>query len=91
MTTKARAIGRAALLRSAITSAERLLGEAIEDAQAAGRQDIADKLSAALVHIERGHTRANQAATLVAAHFGETDVQVFSGPEDKPDDEPGHP
>jgi len=89
MTTKARSITRAALLRAAITSAERLLLEAIETAQEAGRQDIADKLSGALAHIERGHARANEAAPLVAAHFTEPNVALWSGPEDKPPEEGG--
>ena len=84
MTTKARSIGRATLLRAAITSAERLLTEGIEDALDAGRPDIADKLQSALAHIERGHARANEATPLVAAHFGESDVRLWSGPEDKP-------
>lgn len=91
MTTKSQAIGRAALLRAAITSTERLLMGDIEAAQAAGRQDIADKLTASLAHVERAHARANEVAGLVAAHFGETDVKVFSGPEDKPDDTPTVP
>jgi len=88
MTTKARSIGRAALLRAAITSAERLLLESIEDAQEAGRQDIADKLSAALAHVERGHGRANETAAMIAAHFGEPDATLWSGGDDKPEEPP---
>ena len=89
MTTKARSVTRAVLLRAAITSAERLLLEGIETAQEAGRQDIADKLSSALVHVERGHARASEAAPLIAAHFDEPSVALWSGPEDKPPEDGG--
>lgn len=91
MTSKTQAIGKAAVVRAALNSVERHLQDAIDLAMEDGRPDIADKLAAAMTHVERGHARANEAAVMVAGHFAEPDVGVFSGPEDKPDPEPEQP
>jgi hypothetical protein len=88
---RAAAIGKAAVVRASIVTAERQLRDAIATATEAGRADIAARLAAALTHVERGHARANEAAVMVAEHFGEQDISVFSGPEDKPDPEPEQP
>jgi len=84
MTSKAQAIGRAAVVRAGFNSVERRLQEAIDLAIEAGRPDIADRLSAALSGVEAGHVAANEAAALIAAHYDEGDVSVFSGGDDKP-------
>lgn len=86
-----RAIDQAAIIKAAITTAERELQEAIDFATEAGLPAIAAKLTASLTHIEHGHARAGEAAALVAAHFGEQDASVFSGGDDKPSDPPKGP
>ena len=78
MTTLPQAIGKAALLRARYTALEIDLQARVDDATALGLPDIADKLTAALDHVRRGHARVNEAAVMVAAHYGE-DVSVFSG------------
>lgn len=88
MTSLPQAIGRAAIVRAGFNSVERRLQEAVDLAIEAGRPDIADRLSAALSGVEAGHVAANEAAALIAAHYGEPDVSVLSGPEDKPDPDP---
>lgn len=85
MISRAKAVGKAAMVRAHLNGAERRLQDGIDEALEAGRQDIADKLSTALALIESAHTKATEAAHLVAAHFDEPDVTLFSGGDDKPE------
>jgi len=89
---RADAIGKAGVVKAAIANAERRLQDVVDLATNAGRPDIADKLAAALAHVERGHARANEAAVMVAEHFDEPDISVFSGGDgddkDQPPEEP---
>lgn len=87
MTTLSHAIGRAAVIKAAITTAERKLQEAIDLASEAGLPEISDRLSASLRHFEHGHARAGEAAVMVAGHYGVPTSDV--GGEDKPTDPPG--
>jgi len=86
MTTLPQAIGKAAILKARYTALENDLQDRIDDALALGRPDIADKLTAALEHVHRGHARAGEAAVMVADHYGADPVDV--GGETKPDDPP---
>lgn len=84
MISRAKAVGKAALVRAHLNGAERKLQDGIDAALDAGRQDIADKLAVCLVLLEKAHGKATEAATLIAAHFNEPDVSLFSGGDDKP-------
>jgi len=84
MTTLPQAIGKAALLRAHYTALEIDLQARVDDALALGLTDIADKLTAALDHVRRGHARAGEAAALAAAYYGVPTADV--GGEDKPTD-----
>lgn len=86
MTTLPQAIGKAAILRARYTALEIDLQARIDDAVAIGRLDIADKLTAALDHVLRGHARAGEAAGMAAAYYGVPTSDV--GGEDKPTDPP---
>jgi len=86
MTTLPQAIGKAALLRAHYTALEINLQARVDDALALGLPDIADKLTAALDHVQRGHARAGEAAVMVAAHYSVPTADV--GGEDKPTDPP---
>lgn len=81
---RTQAIGRAALVRALVNGLERRVADGIDDATNAGATDVADKLSDAQGHIEQAHVALTQAAALIAAHFEEPDVALFSGGDDKP-------
>lgn len=84
MISRSKAVGKAAMVRAHLNGAERQLQEGVEAALEAGRQDIADRLASALVLVEKAHGKATEAAALVAGHFNETDLSLFSGGDDKP-------
>lgn len=75
---KARAVGRAAVIRLLMQGLERRLEESATAAEGVSGP-VADKLNDALGFVHQAHDKLNEAAALAATHYGEPDVTVFSG------------
>jgi hypothetical protein len=78
MTSKTKAIGRAALVKAKINSLERLLLEGADMASDAERGDIAGKLMNAHGYVTTAHGLLSDVADMLAAHFNDDPV-AFSG------------
>jgi hypothetical protein len=78
MTSKTKAIGRAALARATINSLERQILAGVEMTTDAGLTGAAEKLDEAHGLVTTAHDLLTEVAALIAAHFNEDPV-AFSG------------
>lgn len=88
MVTKMQAVRRAARVQGLVTALERLIADGIEAANDANATGVELKLIDARNNITLAHDDLNEVAALLAGHFDEPDVTLFSGGDDKPPLEP---